>query len=512
MEQEQEQESHVDPFEARARTALARHDQYLREERARQMPYILLRELNDWLTAELARYLAPPFMVVRVEADWQQCAISAISVTYIALQPDGVRESVIRIPYLQPLSAYNVQESAAPQPGTPVPVAASPEPEPPCDFCYLLEHDGSRVWHNITNEPDYRDGVAIVRDTYERFVLVPETHGNVELLQRSHVRGAFIARVMEITGYTEEQWLAARADITDVGEVRNGVPLLLGYEANRTRGGYEWLGDEVWPHLTALPQGVTEMMSVGYRPGTSEHGYVASNIFELLAHAEIPQRVADEVTCAAQRMVGYFYGTHITAAQMLLPENLGTAMQYDPSAMSTGEMWTEPFEPGDECVFCQRTTDESIVERLDSFQYEIDKESGADYRLLQTLSRAEKQAIRAELRAAIGTGRTFVPFDLTLLPQHLQRTLVIQWNHIFLRWLQRDLRYRYNSGHYYVVCSQREPVTTPSIRESGDAWVARTGYQHGASGGEEDSPEPDGVEPIPASPYMIEDIRPEDLI
>lgn len=197
-----------------------------------------------------------------------------------------------------------------------------------------------------------------------------------------------------------------------------------------------------------------------------EHPLLLTNVFELSDYHEWPLRVADEYVSKAQEYVGYFYGRRVISGQMqqIRTDERG---QYDASVVLTDEAWSEPFVIEDDCIFCQRMTDETVEERVAGFQWEIDKESSSTVSSVSNTEfrhsdfpataegRAEYHARIEQLAGTPGVGEFWRPFPLIRLPHEVKRKLCIEWNHIVRDWLAGDQRYCYVDGNYYVIWTER---------------------------------------------------------
>jgi hypothetical protein len=202
------------------------------------------------------------------------------------------------------------------------------------------------------------------------------------------------------------------------------------------------------PVLTIASEGVENCERL-YDPtgdakdGKYVHPHLFANVFELIAHLEWPLRVADAYVNVAQQFAGYFWGKNVTAGQMktVSTDERG---EKDSSVVMTDETWVEPIELVDDCPMCQRMTDESVEERVEGFQWEINKES-----------------------------RSLKPLPLNTLPHRLKLTLCVMWNHVVRDWLKEDPRYCYADGHYYVVWTERLGGIDPRPTRS-DSYGATT--------------------------------------
>lgn len=209
-----------------------------------------------------------------------------------------------------------------------------------------------------------------------------------------------------------------------------------------------------------------------------QHPALAVNVFRLQRHSQLPVRVADQLVLAAQRYVGYFYGEYVRATQMHPNTRIEDGVVTDPSVHLTGEEWVEPFEPGDECKFCQRMTDQSIEDRVEAFQWELDKES--HHHPPQFAEPGWRQAHAQEIARNVETVRAsgrsdtgiWAPFDLTALPTRLKRSLCIEWNHIWRGWEREDLRYVEKDREWFMLYTERldGPDQRPSLRVRMSPW------------------------------------------
>lgn len=193
---------------------------------------------------------------------------------------------------------------------------------------------------------------------------------------------------------------------------------------------------------------------------TDESTLYTTNVSEVITHGNWPQIISDRQAEAAQYMVGYFTGhpTLVRKAQTRMED--GLFGRIDPSVTVRSGPWTPPTEQSDDCVFCQRLTDESVRERVAGFQWAIDKEVARQFGAGEVQAGEERPPKHFELgddyagrRAYHNQLRMWIknhpallkPIVLIDLPFELQRTLCIQWNHIIRDYIEGDARFIYRA-------------------------------------------------------------------
>lgn len=202
---------------------------------------------------------------------------------------------------------------------------------------------------------------------------------------------------------------------------------------------------------------------------------ISTNIHAVVNHNMWPIYIADEMTILAQNMVGYFTGKPTTGAQMK-PLRTGPYGEIDESVKMSDEEWTEPFELADDCVFCQKMTDESVADRIAGFQWAMDKEvanrfgaglglRGEEYGPSDVPKHYDHDDTATQRREYHDKlvpfyeehPRLFKVIPLIDLPLHLQRTLCIQWNHVVRDFIAADPRliYRAEDDMYFYIDIRR---------------------------------------------------------
>ncbi len=169
-----------------------------------------------------------------------------------------------------------------------------------------------------------------------------------------------------------------------------------------------------------------------------------------------PQSLADAHTLVAQKYAGYFLGHPYRAAQQKVGPN---AIEIDWS-----REWREPPVVADDCEFCARLTDAEAERRLAGYQYAIDIEAirpyGAQYAdwLARTSGETALGALTSQLPSMSGIDakrrRQFLEehegtflhraISMVSLPLRLKRKLCIEWNHLYVDWLQQEPGVRYD--------------------------------------------------------------------
>ena len=220
----------------------------------------------------------------------------------------------------------------------------------------------------------------------------------------------------------------------------------------------------LYPHLVMVGSTASRAndMHSPSLPGGYTHPHLFVNVFELRFHYEWPISIADQYVTEAQRFVGYFYGKHVTSGQMT-PIATRDDGDHDLSVTLTNEDWVDPIEFPDDCLFCERMTDEDIERRVAAFQWEIDKESsgriaqhGGPIHNNYEDSPEERVRYHAAIAAhAVEHPELWRPFPLINLPHRLKLALCIRWNHVVRDWLRSDPRYVYKDGHYSALWTER---------------------------------------------------------
>ena len=183
-----------------------------------------------------------------------------------------------------------------------------------------------------------------------------------------------------------------------------------------------------------------------------------------------PQEIADKLALAAQYYAGSLVGHPYTSAQYGKPNT---------SHVDKARAWRERAIMPDDCVFCEKMTDEDVVRRIDGYQHQIDIEvlrrkhapytawidshgdvpdpgksgSAANRRKFVELH----QDMKTEKRPSGWRER---PFPLVSLSMRHKRKLCATWNHILLEWMEENgLHYDFDDKQYL-----REP--TPKLPDS----------------------------------------------
>ena len=172
-----------------------------------------------------------------------------------------------------------------------------------------------------------------------------------------------------------------------------------------------------------------------------------------------PQSLADAHTLKAQAYAGYLVGHPYRNAQQ------GTTVTVDKK-----RRWKEPSVVADDCVFCQRLTDEEAERRVAGYQFQINTEVIRSKRahfqtwVMDSLSDVPEPG-RYELSQANvqrfcelfqdrpteerPEGWYTRPFPLIELPLRLKRKLCIEWNHLYLEWMEEnDIQYDFEKKFF----------------------------------------------------------------
>lgn len=207
-----------------------------------------------------------------------------------------------------------------------------------------------------------------------------------------------------------------------------------------------------------------ELMPYSYALSKHVNQYklpLTSNVHAIINHNRWPLTVADLMTERAQIMVGYFTGHPVTVDQMgaLRVTEQG---EIDRTVEQADVNWTEPFELADDCLFCERMTDQTVVDRVAGFQWALDKEVAGRFgaglaegsgtlNVPKHYDFADTDEGRRAYHDILKPWYAEHPMLLKViplidLPLHLKRTLCIQWNHIVRDYLKLDPRFVYHEA------------------------------------------------------------------
>lgn len=178
------------------------------------------------------------------------------------------------------------------------------------------------------------------------------------------------------------------------------------------------------------------------------------------ATVQPPQELADAHTLVAQRYAGYLVGHPYRNRQQSLSVTVDRQ-----------HVWKEPAIVADDCIFCVRLTDAEAVERVLGFQFAVDKEATHMKRIYLNawvaaaspdvpepqIPNGSRRNLRkfCELFADMVTekrpnGWKLRPLPFCTLPLRLQRKLCIEWNHLYLEWMQEnDLQYDFEKHEFW---------------------------------------------------------------
>lgn len=229
---------------------------------------------------------------------------------------------------------------------------------------------------------------------------------------------------------------------------------------------------------------ITFVSPLSYQPDR-----VTTNVRAIVSYSQWPIIVADRMAEAAQGMVGYFTG-HSVKVEQMGPLKTGVFGDFDTTVEMSDQAWTEPFELSDDCVFCRKMTDQSVLDRVAGFQWAMDKEvanrfgaglsqqgtHGDDGTINVNVPKHHnyddtiegRRAYHQELKAWYVDHPTLLKVvPLIDLPIELQRTLCIQWNHAVRDYLKEDPRfiYREEDGMYFWMAVKRSDATKELIPE-----------------------------------------------
>ena len=195
----------------------------------------------------------------------------------------------------------------------------------------------------------------------------------------------------------------------------------------------------------------------------------------------VPQSIADEHTLIAQKYAGHFIGHPYRAAQQ----------RTGPGAIvvDRARAWREPAVVADDCRFCVRLTDEEAVRRVAGFQHAIDIEvlrscaaaytewlaAGEDVPETEEVQMGDRLVRRGVLNNPVNR-RYFIEthperfetsaLPVVRLPLRLKRKLCIEWNHLYLEWLNHnpDIDYDFETREFYREGDAYEVPGTPGVK------------------------------------------------
>lgn len=216
----------------------------------------------------------------------------------------------------------------------------------------------------------------------------------------------------------------------------------------------------------------------------------------------VPQQVIDEHSLVAQTYAGYLLGHPVRAARYTTP--LPGSVDVDWT-----KPWVEPNPMPDDCVFCVRLSDDEAVRRVEGFQAAIDKEVlGSKWKHLNAWVASADEAdipvviyndVKVNIEMPDGSTKSvrqrnlsamasdfknrrkfiednqYVPREAALspsawgnhrsarphgwntkaapivsLPLRIKRKMCIDWNHVYLRWMQAEgLQYDFDKQEFY---------------------------------------------------------------
>ena len=184
----------------------------------------------------------------------------------------------------------------------------------------------------------------------------------------------------------------------------------------------------------------------------------------------LPQSVADEITMAAQYYAGSLVGHPFRSTQY------GTAFKVKVDKLRA---WSPRAILKDDCIFCQRTTNEDVHRRIDGFQAQIDIEvmrnkigylvawvkDDVDVPEPRDTSSKKNRRRFIELRQDVKTekrpqGWNMKAFPLVNMAMQYKRKLCYTWNHILLEWMTKEeLHYDFEKREFY----KEQPTKTASV-------------------------------------------------
>jgi hypothetical protein len=188
-----------------------------------------------------------------------------------------------------------------------------------------------------------------------------------------------------------------------------------------------------------------------------------------------PQSIADDHTLIAQRYSGYFVGHPYRAAQQRVDRG-AIQVEYD-------KVWKEPAVVSDECDFCRGLSDEDVLRRVEGYQHAMDIEVLRPYSvayaqwlatgnesiperenvtvdgITKTHGVSASQHNRRKFIEMLGDKIAVPPVSMIDLPHRLKRKLCIEWNHLYLEWLESnpDVSYDFDRREFFRESGAPDP-------------------------------------------------------
>lgn len=189
-----------------------------------------------------------------------------------------------------------------------------------------------------------------------------------------------------------------------------------------------------------------------------------------------PQEVRDEHALVAQTYAGFLVGHPVRAARYTTP--LPGSVNIDKT-----RPWVEPNPMPDDCIFCQRLTDDEAVRRVAGFQAAIDKEvlgrkwshfsrwaqehghtvatpsnAPANHPLWRAFIE-EQQYVPRQTQSGVPRphGWETKAASIVSLPLRIKRKMCIDWNHVYTRWMAAEgLSYDFDKREFYKTIEDLE--------------------------------------------------------
>lgn len=327
-----------------------------------------------------------------------------------------------------------------------------------CEACTILHtvHDGLKELYTYTNEPAPGPVVLFVQ---RRLCAIWPAHdgGSDQGMIRPLLEAALLEWVRENT-----DWLAEDRDPRRASLFIQTARFIEQDSSRSVAGFYQQLAHSAF-HFS----GAMMSPAVPVQPETTPHSILYLNILDGDTSSRIPQGISDAISAVTQEFIGYFHGNSVSSGQMATLEFDAFGNVHDPSVqVHAGQVWVEPFELPDDCVFCQRTTPERVRERIDGFQWAMDKEvsCSVQYNMVhgypqymiggqpgewEKRAAYRKEQIEWESEHPEGL-HSYYLFDL---PEHLQQVLVTKWNHVWRDWIAEDPRYTWRDGELWFLAA-----------------------------------------------------------
>ncbi len=189
-----------------------------------------------------------------------------------------------------------------------------------------------------------------------------------------------------------------------------------------------------------------------------------------------PRSLIDAHTLLAQKYAGYLVGHPYQNTQ-----------QRTEVTVDWAHSWREPSIVADDCIFCQRLTDEEAERRIAGFQFQINTEvlrskrayfkhwcrdslsdvpEPGKYELSQANVQRFCELFQDRPTEKRPDGWFTRPFPLITLPMRLKRKLCIEWNHLYLAWMKENaIWYDFGEHEFYHEVDEETQAKVQSDKE-----------------------------------------------